>query len=181
MQYMMMFKQQRFLLMLTAPFVVVAAYFLCAIGRTSQMASVLLMLVLFATSVAAITRTRDHYRAGLHDLRAVADLVHSTPDKVFFGDLWAVLHLKIFTRNRDPNLRVLDSGTTRDHVRHGCVMLGGSRGVELLAEYVESTLPVFARNVLETGEAPHDWKLVKEIKGERNPQRRHDFRVYCVP
>ncbi len=60
-------------------------------------------------------------------------------------------------------------------------MLGGSRGVELLAEYVESTLPVFARNVLETGEAPHDWKLVKEIKGERNPQRRRDFRVYCVP
>ena len=84
-QYMMLFKQQRFLLMLTAPFVVMAAYFLCAIGRTSQIAAALLMLVLFATSVAAIARTRDHYRAGLYDLRAVADDVRSNPDRVFLG------------------------------------------------------------------------------------------------
>lgn len=180
-QYMMVFKQQRFLLMLTAPFVVMAAYFLCAIGRTNRLIAALLMLILFATSVAAIARTRHHYRAGLYDLRAVVDDVRSNPDRIFFGDLWAVLHLKIFTRNRASNLRVLDSGTTRDYLRHGCVMLGGSRGVELLADYVESTLPGFARDILETGAAPHDWTLVKEIKGQRNPQRRQDFRVYCLP
>jgi hypothetical protein len=60
-------------------------------------------------------------------------------------------------------------------------MLGGSREVELLADYVESTLLVFTRDILETGAAPDNWKLVKEIQVERNPQRQRDFRVYCVP
>jgi hypothetical protein len=59
-------------------------------------------------------------------------------------------------------------------------MLGGSRGVELLADYVESSLPAFARQILETGIVPRNWTLVKEIKGERNPQRLRDFRIYCV-
>jgi 4-amino-4-deoxy-L-arabinose transferase-like glycosyltransferase len=180
-QYMMVFKQERYLLMLTAPLVVLAAYFLQRVGRISRIAAIVLLLVLFVTSVGAIARTRNYYRAGLSDLRTIAELVRSNPDRTFFGDLWAVLDLRIFTRYQAQNLRVLDTRTTRDEVRHACVMLGGSRGVELLADYVESTLPAFAREILDTGKAPPEWRLVEEIKGRHNPQRRQDFKVYCVP
>ena len=59
-------------------------------------------------------------------------------------------------------------------------MLGGSRGAELLAGYVESTLPPFARAVLATGETPDNWVLVKKIPGARNAQQSHDLTIYCV-
>jgi hypothetical protein len=52
--------------------------------------------------------------------------------------------------------------------------------VELVAGYVESTLPAFARAVLDSGSAPEGWELMKEIKGDRTPQREHDFRIYCL-
>ena len=180
-QYLMVFKQQRFLLMLTAPFVLLAAYFLVAIGRRTRVTAAVLIVTLFVTSIAAIARTRNYYRSGLRDLRTIADYVLSNPDRAFVGDFWAVLDLRIFTRYQAHNLRILDSHTTRDDLRHACVMLGGSRGVELLADYVESTLPTFAREILSTGAVPSDWKLVREIKGELSAQRRRDFKVYCVP
>jgi hypothetical protein len=180
-EYLMVFKQQRFLLMVTAPFAVLAAYFLRQVGRASQGAAIVMVVVLFVTSLTTISRTRDHYRSGLNDLRTMSTDVSSNPDRIFFGDLWAVLHVRIFTRHRAQNLKVLDAYTTREDVRHACVMLGGSRGMELLADYVESTLPAFARDVLTTGVAPSEWRLVKQIPGERSAQRLRDFRVFCVP
>jgi len=180
-QYMMVFQQERFLLMLTAPLVVVGAYFLRAVGGRSRIAAAALTVILFATSLAAVAHTRRFYRSGLFELRTMAGQVRANPDRVFFGDLWAVIHLNIFTRHQAHNLRVLDSHTTANDVRGTCVMLGGSRGVELEADYVTSTLPGFARSVVDTGEAPPGWRLVTEIPGERSAQRQRDFRVYCVP
>jgi hypothetical protein len=177
----MIFKQERFLLMLTGPLVVLAAGFLHAIGRRSLTAAVVIVVALFATSIGAIERTWQYYRSGLHDLRSVASLVRSYPTRVFYGDPWAVEHVRIFTRYEAGNLRILDARTTQDELRHACVMLGGSRGVELLAEYVESTLPAFARQVLGSGIAPPEWALVGVIEGGRNAQRRHDLEVYCLP
>jgi 4-amino-4-deoxy-L-arabinose transferase-like glycosyltransferase len=179
--YMMVFKQPRFLLMLTAPLVVMAAYFLCAVSRARPIAGVLLTTGLCITALSATAYTRHYYRAGLSDLRAAAEDVRLNSGKMFFGDLWAILHLQIFSGQRAQNLAVLSAGDTLDKVRHGCVMLGGSRGVELLADYVEGSLPVFARAVLDTGMAPDGWEIMREIKGERSPLRRRDFRIYCVP
>jgi len=59
-------------------------------------------------------------------------------------------------------------------------MLGGSRGVELLSDYVESTLPSFARDVFESG-VPIGWQVMQEIRGEGSPLRRHNLTIYCVP
>jgi hypothetical protein len=179
--YMMVFKQQRFLLMLTAPFLVLAAWLLRTIDSRNRAAAVLMTLVLFITSLAATAGSRDYYRSGLADLRSAADDVRLNTDKVFFGDLWAILHLRIFTRYKAQNLATLEANATRDRINDGCIMLGGSRGVELLADYVESTVPGFARTVLDSGIAPPDWTMIKEIKGERSAHRRHDFRIYCVP
>jgi 4-amino-4-deoxy-L-arabinose transferase-like glycosyltransferase len=179
-RYLMVYKQERFLMMVTAPLVVLAAYFLREAGRRSRIAVVLVLVALFATSLTATSRTRTHYRAGLADLRAVSVDVRTNPNHIYWGDLWAVLHVKVFTRGRAQNLRVLDSNTTPDQVSGACVILGGSRGAELLAGYVESTLPAFARAVLATGDTPDNWVMVKKIPGARSPQQSHDLTVYCV-
>jgi hypothetical protein len=179
-RYLMVYKQERFLMMVTAPLVVLAAYFLGELGRRSRAAAVLVVAVLFVTSVTASSRTRDGYRAGLADLRDVSADIRTNPGQIYWSDLWAVLHVRIFTRGQAQNLRVLDSWTTPDQVSGTCVILGGSRGAELLAGYVESTLPAFARHVLATGETPDNWVLVKRIPGRRSPQQSHDLTVYCV-
>jgi Dolichyl-phosphate-mannose-protein mannosyltransferase len=178
--YLMLFKQQRFLMMLTAPLVVMAAYFLHAIGCRNQLAAAVVTTILCVTAVSATARTRNYYRAGLSDLRAAASDVRANPDKMFFGDQWAVFHVRMFTRYEAQNLSVLNSADTTTTIRHGCLMLGGSRGPELLADYVESTLPTFARALLDGRSSAQGWRLIKEIKGVRTPLRTHDFRVYCA-
>ena len=179
--YLMLFKGQRFLLMLTGPFVVIAAYFLCTIARTSVVAAAVITAVLLTTAVPAIAHTREYYRSGLSDLRVGATEVRLHPERTFFGDLWAILHLRIFTHYEAQNLSVLNRDDQPDRIQNGCIMLGGSRGVELQAEYVESTLPAFARDVLERGVAPRDWRQIREIGGPHTVLRRHDFKIYCVP
>jgi 4-amino-4-deoxy-L-arabinose transferase-like glycosyltransferase len=179
-RYLMVYKQERFLTMVTAPLLLLAAYFLRDVGRTSRIAATLVIVTLFATSLTAASRTRTHYRAGLADLRAVSADIRSNPGKVYWGDLWAVLHVRIFTRGKAQNLRVLDPQTKPDQVGGACVLLGGSRGAELLAGYVESTLPAFAQRVLATDETPDNWVLVKRIPGARSPQQSHDLTIYCV-
>ena len=178
--YMMVFKQERFLTMVTAPFLILSADALRALGRRSALTATAVIVVLFVTALNAISETRQFYRGGLSDLRLASGYVRGHQDRNFFGDLWAIETLKIFTRHDAQNLRVLDAQTPPDAVRGGCVMLGGGRGVELLSGYVEAALPPFARAVLASGQAPSDWTLIQEVHGPRGPLRLHDFRLYCV-
>jgi 4-amino-4-deoxy-L-arabinose transferase-like glycosyltransferase len=180
-QYSMIFKQPRFLLILTAPLMVIAADALLALWRRSHPVFVLVLAVLVLTSLNATVRTRNYYRGGLDDLRAVADFVAANHDLAFWSDYWAVERLRIYTGYKAQNLRLLDVSVQPEHLRGGCVILGGSRGVELIAEYVETTYPPFARHVVRTGEIPSGWRLVREVKGKPNAQRARDLRVLCVP
>jgi 4-amino-4-deoxy-L-arabinose transferase-like glycosyltransferase len=179
--YRMIFKQQRFLLMLSAPLLVVAAFFLRAVGTRSRMALVAILALLAVTSLQAISQTWSFYRSGLRDLREVAAFVESQPNHLFWSDFWAVEHLKIFSKYRARNLRVLDTQTRPTDIAGGCVILGGSRGVELQASYVAGALPSFVRDVLDTGNAPRGWTLMREIDGELDAQRSRNLRVYCLP
>ena len=72
MHYRIVFKQLRFLLMLTAPLIVMAACLLVAIGRKQPVTALVLVVGLAATSLTAVAQSRDHYRSGLSDLRAAA-------------------------------------------------------------------------------------------------------------
>jgi hypothetical protein len=180
-RYFMVFKQERFALLLTAPSIVLAASLVAAIGRKSRVLAALVLIVVAATSGVAIARTRAVYRGGLADLRAATTHVLAHPDRRYLGDHWAVEHVRIFSRHRAGNVQVLDARATPADPSGACLMLGGSRGVELLADYVTATLPPFARDVLVTGAAPADWRLVMLVDGPRSDFRRWDFRIYCVP
>ena len=176
--YMMVFKQERFLLVLTAPLLIVIADFLRSLGRRSAFIPAIVVAALIGTSLEAVNHTQRFYRAGLQDLRTMARVVESDPNRTYWGDFWAIEHLRIFTGYRATNLRVFDAQTPQT-LENACLMLGGSRGVELLADYVSSTLPAFARRVLDKEEVPSTWRLESEIRGDRNPERTHDLKVYC--
>ena len=178
--YMMVFKQERFLMMLTAPCLIFSAYALRALARRSVLLAVAAFVLLFVTSLGAISETRRFYRSGLNDLRVAADYVRDHPEHMFFGDIWAVETLRVFTRHRAQNLRILDPQTPPEAIRGACLMLGGGRGVELLSDYVEGALPPFARTVLYSGRAPADWTLITEIHGPHSALRLHEFRLYCL-
>jgi len=179
--YMMVFKQERFLLMLTAPLVVIAASFLRAVGARSPPAAATALILLVATSLEGSARTRAHYRAGVSDLRAATRFVTTHPDRVVYGDFWAVEHVRIFSRYRAENVRVLDRHTTLTDIQRACVMLGGSRGAELMASYVESTLPPFAQQMLSANPTSAGWTVALEVEGPVSPLRLRNLRVYCAP
>jgi hypothetical protein len=177
--YMMLFKQDRFLLMLTAPLMILAADFLAHLASRHRFAVTIVLIALVATSLQAISQTQRYYRSGLQELRSVTNDIRQQPERTFYSDLWAVEHLTIFTQHRSTKLRVLTSDTSLAAVGSGCILLGGSRGVELLSEYVEGSLPRFARDVLAGGEPPPGWRLVKELRGLLNAQRQHSMKLYC--
>ena len=179
--YMMVFKQERFLLMITAPLVVMAASFLHAVASRSRLAAAMVLTGLVVTSVEGMAQTRTHYRGGLSDLRAATRFVVARPDRVVFGDWWAVEHVRIFSRYSAENLRVLNPQTTPGDLQGACVMLGGSRGAELMAGYVESTLPQFARDMMNPHATPAGWTLALTIAGPVSPLRLRDFIIYCAP
>lgn len=179
--YMMVFKQERFLLMLTAPLVVMAASFLSAVGRRSRLVAAVILIGLVLTSVDGAARTTAHYRESTSDLRSAARFVTAHPERIFFGDWWAVEHVRIFSGYSANNLRVLSPQTTVSDLEGACVMLGGSRGSELLAGYVESTLPPFARDMLNPHATPAGWMLALDVKGPVSPLRLRDFKIYCAP
>ena len=68
--YMMVFKQERFLLMLTAPLVaIMAACLVHAVAMRSRVVAAVILAAVFVTSLDAASRTRTYYRSWLSDLR----------------------------------------------------------------------------------------------------------------
>jgi hypothetical protein len=58
-------------------------------------------------------------------------------------------------------------------------MLGGSRGVELMPGYVASSLPAFARDMLQ--DLPPGWTQVMASTGPQSAYRERDFKIVCSP
>jgi len=178
-EYWMVFKQERFLTILTVPLIALSACFLASTARRHPFAVTGMLILLTMTSVRAIDGTYAFYRAGLSDLRTVAGDVLGQPDRIFHTDPWAETHLRIFTQYRAHNLRGISREDGPYLNSDACVIVGGSRGVELLADYVEGVLPPWARQLLSDEQPSADWKLVRLVSGPRSAQRLHDLRIYC--
>jgi len=180
-EYLMIFKQQRFLTLLTVPLMVVSSYFLLELSKKSKLLVFTGVLFLVITSFVSINKTYAFYRSGLEDLRAVTTFVQEKKDNIFFGDLWAVHQIKIFAKYKVENLKVINKNTKKSDLCDSFVIMGGSRGVGLSAEYVLSTLPSFVWNVLASGENPENWVLMEERNGKRSYFRRYNLKIYYVP
>ena len=81
----------------------------------------LVLMVMFATSLTAASRTRRHYRAGLADLRAVSSDIRTESRSCLLGRSMGSASRENLHTGTAQNLRVLDSQTLPDHVSGSCV------------------------------------------------------------
>jgi hypothetical protein len=177
-QYFMLPKQARFLMMMAPPFAVVGAVLLDSIRRRSQFLSVLVLVGLSVSTVQASTKTRTYYRSGLGDIRDLTELILKEPSRRFWGDLWMVEHVKIFSRYKATNVSVLNPAASARDLKNACLVVGGGRGSELLSDYVLSTLPPFAQDAWR-GDGPPGARLVWKRIGRLSALRNRDMRLYC--
>jgi 4-amino-4-deoxy-L-arabinose transferase-like glycosyltransferase len=178
--YFMIFKQQRFLTLITVPLMVVSAYFLLELSKKSKLLVLIGVLFLLVTSGVSINKTHAFYLSGLEDLRAITPLVQEKKDTIFFGDLWAVHHIKIFSKYKAKNLKVINKNAKESDLCNSFIIMGGSRGVALAPDYVLSSLPGFVWSVLASGENPRNWTLIEEREGKSSSFRHYNLKIYYV-
>ena len=178
--YLMVFKEQRYLTPLTAPLLVIFSDFLLKLGKKNKIIVFAPVFFLLITSFVSINKTYTFYRNGLNDLRTISPFVQENSDNIFFGDSQAVKHIEIFTKYKADNLRIINRNTKMSDVCDSFLILGGSRGIELSAEVFSSALPDFAWDILEEGAKSENWVLVKECKGKSSPQRHYDLKIYHI-
>lgn len=178
--YYLVFKQSRFLVVLSAAASVLTAAGVRALGARQRELAGGLVLAFAVTSVAATARASAYYRSGVADLRQAATFVLADPARPIVTDQWAAFHLDVFSGHRAANLRTFSDATTLRDLEGTCVLAGGGRGVELLAGYVESTLPPVARPFTDAGaSAPLGWRVALHVPGPRWAMRLRDLRIYC--
>ncbi len=177
-QYFMLPKQARYLMMMSPPFAVVGAFMLDGIRRRSPILSVLVLVGLSLSTVQAAAKTRTYYRSSLDDMRDLTELILKEPIRTFRGDWWMVEHVKIFSRYTATNVSVLDQAAPPGNLNDACLVVGGGRGPELLSDYVLSTLPPFARDAW-LGDGPPGARLVWRRTGPLSALRNRDLRIYC--
>lgn len=180
-RYMMIYKQDRFLEIASAPLLVIAADALNEVRRRQPFAAGVLLGAILIPSVYAVQGTRAYYRSGLDDLRVLTQQVTHDSGRTYWSDTWGVLHMQVFSRGKAANLKVLVPTTSETDVRSACLILGGSRGVELLPDYVEASLPPFARALFNQppGETTGTWRVHRQFSRRPGQQQMHDLTVYC--
>jgi 4-amino-4-deoxy-L-arabinose transferase-like glycosyltransferase len=178
-EYWMVFKQERFLTILTIPLVALSGWMLAVTAARHRLAAAAVLVLVAGTSISAIAKTSATYRDTLTDLRSIAGDVLERSDRTFYTDPWAEIHLRIFTQYRATNMRSLNRNDIPPTDPRACLILGGSRGAELQAGYVESVLPDWARALLPGNAAAEGWVPVRTITGTRTALRQHDLHIYC--
>ncbi len=179
--YYLIFKDPRFLAVLTPAVAMLSSFFLLEVWKLNDYVFLIAVFFLLLSSFALIKQDYDFYRSSIYDLREASSLVRDNPQTLFFSDYLAVNNLNILTNHRMENMRYMDRATRQKELEGSYVILGGSRGLDVMTEYVTNLLPSFATRATEKPEdVPEKWVLVKEIKGEKSPVRANNMRIYFV-
>jgi hypothetical protein len=176
----MLFKQERYLAALTAANAAVGAALLQRVLTTHARSGTVLMVVLAVCSLYVIDRRQSFYRAGVQDQREIAAVIRTSRPQRWFGDLWLVNQVQFFAGPDAASLVVLQPSAREEDVVPGCLVIGGSRGRELVSLYVRASLPAFAQALWNEVRLP-GWVEVLRIPRHRDAQRDSDLRIVCSP
>ncbi|NQT30247.1 MAG: glycosyltransferase family 39 protein [Candidatus Saganbacteria bacterium] len=152
--YLMIFKDPRFLTMLTIPLLLLVSFLLMELKRFKFVLLVLIGL-LFFSSLYYVNEDHKFYRGSLAPLRQVAEFVREHPADTFFGDYLAVNNLRILTRHKLGNINYWDEQTDPNKMHNAYVVFGGARGHDVGEAKVFDLLPI--------KKPPYDWHLAKQV------------------
>jgi len=179
--YFMIFKDPRFLTLITVPSIILMSYFLLEVRSLNKKIFNFLILILFITSLLYIQKDYNIYRNSLNDLRETTNFLIQNNEKIIFGDYLAINNIEIFSKFKLKNLKFLNKDTKIEELNNSYVILGGSRGFDVMTDYVFSISPEFIREfTLNNEKIPNNWVLIKQINENKTPTRRFDLKIYYV-
>jgi len=174
--YYMMIKNPRYLVILTPPFLITIAYFLNDLNKNSFKlgASILIISFLIITSLKCIKSNHEFFTEGTKDLIIASEFLKENPSKTVYVDYLGLGRLQIMDYSNKGRYKNINSLEREKEFNDSYVILGGSRSVELISKYVYSLEPEFVKN------SKSSWEIAKIISGKKTSWRQKDMIIYCI-
>jgi hypothetical protein len=139
----------------------------------------IIICILLKTSYTQVNAAMLFYKNHTHDLFAAEQFIKTQQQRKIYADYWAKEMLfyysgfKIKTPMND--IGEITKNSNSPLLKDSYVILGGSRGSGLLADYFEKSY----KNVLK--HRPENWVVLKTISGVKDSFRNRDLTIYYIP
>jgi len=176
------YKQLHYLSVLTPAALPFAGRALAALWNLSRYLGAGLLSVVVLSSLPALRHDYQVLRGSQADLRTAAGYLESS-QKTIWSDHLALDNLKFYLGGRasQMSLRELSRASQPSAIEDGYVLLGGSRGIEIVSRAVLDGIPEWAREITRNADhAPPGWRKVLTVPGPRNECREFDLVVFEV-
>ncbi|MGH9371587.1 MAG: ArnT family glycosyltransferase [Vicinamibacterales bacterium] len=177
-QYALVYRQWRFASLLTPAWVPLGGALLAWIWEKSTAAAAVVLVVTVVSGWPSFIRNYDALRGSQSDMRAVAAFIENRPEPIY-TDRFAVSILQYYLGSAEHAKQLRDLSTLRGALpaKGDLVIIGGSRGIEILAEVWEADLPAWCRSALDAPDVPPGWRLLLRIPGTEELTRLHDLLI----
>jgi hypothetical protein len=156
---------------------------LAEIWRRQRVLGAAAVLVVIASGMPSLLHDYAVLRGSQHDMRGAAAFLQSTSAPVYM-DYLGVDSLRYHAGNDASASRFRDLQEVKDPaaIHDVYVVLGGSRGIEVLSDYVLQVIPVWARELTTRPSlAPRAWDRALTMEGPTSDMRRLDLVIFRVP
>ena len=173
-------KYTRYLTIISAPACLLLALWLVyQSGRYRYIITGIIICILLNASYEQVSTVKRFYKSHTNDLFETARFLKTQKQRKIYADLW-VRDMLFYYSGFKMNTPVIDIGeitknSNSPRLKDSYVVLGGSRGSGLTADYFEKDY----RNVLK--HIPENWVVLKTIPGVRDSFRKRDLIIYYIP
>ncbi len=178
------YKHLRYVSLLNPLAVPFAGLALAELWRRHRGFAVAVTLAVIASGVPSLLHDYPVLRASQQDLRVAAAFLRPSNATVY-TDYLGVSSLRYHSRGDSGGVRFRDLQDIQDprDLHDSYVVLGGSRGLEVLSDYVLQVIPSWAREMTaQPSSAPASWDRVLTVEGSKeDATRRFDLVIFRVP
>lgn len=178
-QYALVYRQWRFASFLTPAWIPLGGGVLAAAWERSTAAAAVVLAVCAISGWPALVRNYEVLRGSQADMRSTAAFIQHRPERIY-TDRFAVSILQYYMGSAEAAKQVRDISALGGALpaQGDLVIIGGSRGIELLSEVWERDLPAWCPS---TPEAPDSslpgWRVLLRIPGRHDMTRVHDLLI----
>ncbi len=176
------YKHLHYLTVLTVPALPFAGYIYYLLWQRYKLSAVLLFGLLAVSAYFSLEHDYTILRQSQHDSRSVAAQLQGDRGQVY-ADYLMLCNLRYYMGKRASgwDFQDINHAAGPQAIRSGYVILGGSRGIELVSAVVLNVIPGWAREfTMHPDKAPEHWQKVAWIKGKKDECRKYDAMVYQV-
>jgi len=178
--YELIMKYTRYLTILSAPAcLLLAMWFVYWNKRHKYIIIAIIIFILLRTSYTHVNDATLFYQNHTRDLIEAEQFIKTQKQRKIYTDLWARDMLFYYSgfKNKTPIIDIGEIAKNSDSqlLKDSYVILGGSRGSGLAADYFEKNY----KNVLK--HIPKNWVVLKTISGVRDSFRKRDLAIYYIP